>query len=92
MKQLDPWARRAFTRDEVLRIRKSLVAYAAGDLASDYMTAEQVVLGAESLTIALDDGDRVKAGLDALFKTLDSDANFSPGRFADVARSVQGRF
>ena len=92
IKKLEPWARRQFTRAEVARIRKTLVAYAASDLASDYNAAEQVVLGAESLSYALDDRESVKSGLDALFKAVERDSTFNPTRFADVARSVQARF
>jgi len=92
VKKLDPWARRSFTRAEVAKIRRTLVAYAANDLASDYVAAEQVALGAESLSYALDDFGSVKSGLDALFKAVESDSTFSPARFADVAKSVQARF
>jgi hypothetical protein len=92
IRKLEPLARRQYTPAEVARIRKTLVAYAAGDLASDYGAAEQVVLGTESLSYALNDQDSRKSGLDALFKAVESDSTFNPARFADVARSVQARF
>jgi hypothetical protein len=92
LRTIDPWSRRAFSRADVVKLRKTLLKYAATDLASDYVVAEQIVLGAESLSYSLGDQDRVKAGLDALFKAVESDATFSPARFAEVARGVQARF
>ena len=90
--KLEPWTRKQFTRAEVVKIRKTLVAYAANDLASDYGAAEQIALGAESLSYALNDWNSMKPGLDALFKAVESDATFDPALFVDVARSVEGRF
>jgi hypothetical protein len=92
IRKMEPWARKQFTRAEVAKIRKTLVVYAANDLASDYGAAEQIALGAESLSYALDDWNARKAGLDALFKAVESDSTFNPARFAEVARSVQARF
>lgn len=92
IKRVEPWTRRAFSRAEVAKVRKTLVNYAANDLASDYVAAEQIVLGAESLSYSLGDRETVKPALDALFTAVDSDAAFSPARFAEIARSVQARF
>jgi hypothetical protein len=88
----DAWARRAFARTDTAKIRKTLVDYAAADRASDFGAAEQIVLGVESLSYALGDRDRLKAALDALYRTVKSDSEFDPGRFADAAKSVQRQF
>lgn len=86
------WTSRAYTRSEVSAVRKALVALAAAGKASDYATAEQVVLGLESLSYSLDDRDSRKAALDALYKAVESDVSFNPARFAAEAKRAQGRF
>ena len=73
-------------------MRKTLVRYAAEDKAGDFTTAEQVVLGVESLSYALNDHDRRKAPLDALFNKVKSGVDFNPGQFADAARRIQSQF
>ena len=86
------WTTRAYTRAEVIAIRKSLIAFAAADHAGDYATAEQVVLGAESLSYSLQDRDGRKAALDALYKAVERDTAFDPTRFAAEAKRVQAQF
>jgi hypothetical protein len=86
------WTTRAYTRTEVIAIRKALVASAAAGNASDYATAEQVVLGVESLSYSLRDRDGHKAALDVLYKSVESDSAFNPTRFAAEAKRVQGQF
>ena len=86
------WTTRAYTRAEVVATRKALVAFAAADKASDYATAEQIVLGVESLSYSLRDREGRKAALDALYKAVESDAAFSPIRFAAEAKRVQAQF
>jgi hypothetical protein len=86
------WEKRQFTRADTAKIRKTLVDYAAADRASDFGAAEQIVLGVESLSYALGDRDKLKAPLDALYRSVKSDTDFDPGRFAETAKSVQRQF
>ncbi|HYM34946.1 MAG TPA: hypothetical protein VET48_06080, partial [Steroidobacteraceae bacterium] len=86
------WPRKSFTKAETAKIRKSLVDYAAADRASDFAAAEQMVLGAESLSYALGDRDKIKPALDVLYRAVKSDTEFDPGKFAEAAKSVQRQF
>jgi len=86
------WSRRAYSSAEIAAVRKILLRYAAEDKASDFITAEQVVLGVESLSYAMNDHDRRKAALDVLFDKVKSGVNFNPGQFADAARRIQSQF
>jgi hypothetical protein len=86
------WSKRGYSATEIAAVRKTLLRYAAEDKASDFTTAEQVVLGVESMSYSLNDHDRRKAPLDALFDKVKSGVNFNPGQFADTARRVQAQF
>jgi len=88
----EAWLRRAFPRSDTVKIRKTLVDYAAADRASDFVAAEQIVLGVESLSYALGDRDKLKAPLDVLYRAVKSDSEFDPSKFADAAKSVQRQF
>jgi hypothetical protein len=88
----EPWTRRAFSNAEITQIRRTLLQYAAADRASDYLAAEQIVLGVESLSLALNDRDRHSADIDALYGAVDTTGGFDPAQFATVARQKLGRF
>lgn len=92
MSRRDSLARRAYSRAEVVNVRKVLINYGAADKAGDYAAAEQIVLGVESLSYSLGDRDSKKAALDALYSAVKSDTNFSPQQFATAAKNVQGSF
>jgi hypothetical protein len=92
LRAIEPWARRAYSPAEITAVRKTLVRYAAEDRASDFITAEQIVLGVESLSYAVNDHDRRKSALDALFDKVKSGVNFNAGQFADAARRIQPQF
>jgi hypothetical protein len=86
------WETRKYSSAETAALRKALLRYGAADKASDFLTAEQVVLGVESLSYGLGDHDRHKAGLDSLYDAVKSNVTFNPGKFAEVCRSLQGQF
>jgi hypothetical protein len=86
------WTRRSFSRAELTAIRKTLLAYAANDRASDFLAAEQVELGVESLSYALGDHDRHNADIDALYNSVKTNSTFDPTQFAAAARTISGRF
>jgi hypothetical protein len=88
----DDWSRRRFSASDTAALRKALLRYAAQDKASDYIGAEQVVFGVDSLSYAAGDHDRRKAALDALYNAVASTAKFDPTQFADIARGLQGQF
>jgi hypothetical protein len=92
LKSSESWSRRVYSSAEIAAVRKVLLRYAAEDKASDFSTAEQMVLGIESMSYSLNDHDRRKAALDALFDKVKSGVNFIPGQFADAARRVQPQF
>jgi hypothetical protein len=86
------WETRKYSSAETAALRKALLRYGAADKASDFLTAEQVVLGVESLSYGIGDHDRHKAGLDSLYDAVKSNVTFNPGKFAEVCRSLQGQF
>jgi hypothetical protein len=69
-----------------------LIDYGASDKAGDYAAAEQIAIGAESLSYALGDRDSKKASLDALYNAVKNDTTFSPQGFAAAAKNAQGKF
>lgn len=86
------WSQRPYSRGETAALRRMLLRYGAADRASDFLSAEQLVLGVESLSYGLGDHDRRQPALDALYDTVKSSASFNPGRFAQVCGSLQGEF
>jgi len=88
----DDWTRRQYSRDDIARIRRTVLRYAAEDKASDFGAAEQVVMAADSLSYAAEDHDRHKAALDSLYNAVKSASGFDPTQFAGVARNVQSQF
>jgi len=86
------WTQRTFTPAQTAAIRRMLLQYAASDRASDYLTAEQFVLGVESLSYALEDHDRHNTDVDALYNAVRTSAAFDPAQFAAVAHQVAGHF
>lgn len=88
----EAWLRRPFSRDDIAKIRKTLVSYAAADKASDYAAAEQIVLGVESLSYSLGDRDKLKGALDKLYQAVRSETDFNPGQFMTAAQGIQKQF
>lgn len=86
------WVQRRYSRADTLSLRRTLLRFAAEDRASDFLTAEQVVLGVESLSYGVGDYERHKPAMDALYATVTSNATFNPTRFATVSRSIEGQF
>jgi hypothetical protein len=89
---MEAWTRRPFSRADLTAIRRTLLKYAADDRASDFLAAEQVELGVESLSYALGDHDRHNVDIDALYNAVKTNATFDPTQFAAVARTVSGHF
>lgn len=92
LKAHDSWADRQFTDAETGKVRHAVISMAAADKASDYMEAEQVVFGIQTLTYALGDLNSRKASLDQLFTAVKNQANFDPAQFVTTARAVQEKF
>jgi hypothetical protein len=92
IKSHDNWMDRQFTDAETTKVRRALVSLAAADKAFDYMSAEQVVFGVQTLTYALGDNNARKAPLDQLFNAVKNQHNFDPSQFAAAARAVQEKF
>jgi hypothetical protein len=88
----DEWARRSFSANDTGALRKALLRFAGDDHASDFQTAEQVVLGVESLSYSLGDHDRRKSAIDALYNGVASAAKYDPTQFAQIARGLVAQF
>ena len=84
------WIARVFTKSEVGQVRRSLARYAAEGRMGDFAAAEQTFLGIESLSLYIGDATRIRAQLDALFKTVESDRTFNPTQFAAAAKNLLG--
>jgi hypothetical protein len=85
-------AERKLSRDDVVAIRRSLLKLAAEEQAADYVAAQQVELAVESLSYRLDDQGSKRSSLDALFKTLKSDASYNPSQFSAAAKTALPKF
>jgi hypothetical protein len=85
-------ARRAYSRAEVVEIRRGLLALAASDTVGDYALAEQLVLGIESLSYAIGDRAGKKAALDRLFAAVKDRYAFAPAALVTAARGAQKSF
>jgi hypothetical protein len=88
----DGWARRQYSPDEIAKVRKTVIRYAADDKSSDFVAAEQVVMGVDSLSYAFGDHEKRKAALDALYNAVRTANSFDPKQFADVARGLLNQF
>lgn len=89
---LDSWTKRAYSTADIAKVRKTLLGYAAADKAADYGTAEQVVLGVQSLSYALGDYDRHKDSIKTLFAGLGTGSDFNAPQFVEIAKRVQPQF
>ena len=78
--------------DEIAKVRKTVIRYAADDKSSDFVAAEQVVMGMDSLSYAFGDHEKRKAALDALYNAVRTANSFDPKQFADVARGLLNQF
>jgi len=88
----ESWVKRVFSRTDIGNLRKTLLRYAASDRASDYLAAEQLVLGVQSMSDALGDSDQHKSDIDALNKAVYPSGSFDPAQFAETARQIARHF
>lgn len=92
---LEPATQREMSKEQIEKLRRLLLHYAGEDRASDYATAEQVVLGVQTLTYALVVSDQQKDHKDVfkvLFSSLGTGADFNGVQFAEVAKRTEGQF
>jgi hypothetical protein len=89
---LDGWTKRSYSSADIIKVRKTVLHYASQDKASDYGTAEQVVLGVQSLSYALGDYDRHKDVFKSLFDSLGTGSDFNVPQFAEVAKRAEAQF
>jgi hypothetical protein len=87
----ETWTSQALSTDQARRVRAGLLDEAAQGRMADFNDAEQVFLGVESLTFHLGDADALGPVLDTLFTSVEDDAAFDPGRFAQAARAARDR-
>jgi hypothetical protein len=77
---------------QTIALRRELVRFAASSEGVDYLTAEQVVLGMDSLTDGARDREHIHVALDSLYEAAKSSAGFDSARFRQNAVRVQGQF
>ncbi|MDZ7687087.1 MAG: hypothetical protein U5O39_20780 [Gammaproteobacteria bacterium] len=78
-----------YSDQDMRAIRKVLLDRAGEGEYHDFTNAEQAFLAVETLSIELDEYERLGASLDAWFDTVSDEHDFSPGRFSTVARQVR---
>jgi hypothetical protein len=88
----DALARKQYSSADVVKMRKTLARYAISEKAGDYATAEQLVLGLESLSYTIGDRDSKKAALDGLYNAVKNENTFSPQQFTTAATNAQKSF
>ena len=88
----EDWARRKYSKEEIAKVRRTVIRYASQDKASDFMAAEQVEIGMESLTDAYGDRAAHQAALDVLYKLVNKPSAFDPEQFKVAAGKVLSQF
>jgi len=79
------WLARDITQAEIRAIRKAVAALGANGTISDFASAEQALLAIESLSLYLEDADRIGAALDRLYEVVESET-YTPAAFRSAAR------
>jgi hypothetical protein len=88
------WTRQSFSVSQTIALRRALVRFAASGSARDFLVAEQIVVGMDTLTegISADDRKQHQAALDALYGAAKSSSAFDGARFIEVAGKNQSQF
>ena len=86
------WLEKPFNLNQVRAIRRAMVGAAAKGRFFNYIAAEQMVMGVQSLSFHVGDADKLAAPIDQLFDSLQTNANYSPQRFRSVSVSVLDAF
>lgn len=77
-----------YSEQDMRAIRRVLLEKAGQGEYHDFTNAEQAFLAVETLSIELVEYEQLGAALDSWFDTVSDEHDFSPGRFAQVARQV----
>ena len=80
---------RQFSSDTLRQLRGCLLRDAANGRFRHMTTAEQLFYAVETLTIELGEDERLKAQLDALFASVEYEADFIPVEFAARASRLR---
>lgn len=78
-----------YGEQDMRSIRRVLLERSGEGEYHDFTNAEQAFLAVETLSIELGEYEQLGASLDAWFDTVSDENDFSPGRFASVARQVR---
>ncbi|HTV96487.1 MAG TPA: multiheme c-type cytochrome [Steroidobacteraceae bacterium] len=89
---LESWTKRSYSSADIIKVRKTMLRYGGDDRACDYGTAEQVVLGVQTLSYALGDYERRKDAFKSLFDALGTGSDFNAPQFAEVVKRTQAQF
>ena len=76
---------RTYTKDDMRKLRKSLLDKSASGEYRDFTSAEQVFLAVETLSLSLGQSDKYATSLDKLFASVENEDNFVPRSFAVIA-------
>ncbi len=76
---------RTYTKEDMRKLRKSLLDKSSSGEYRDFTSAEQVFLAVETLSLSLGQSDKYGSILDKLFATVENEDDFVPRSFAVVA-------
>mgnify|MGYP000412744430 CR=1 FL=1 len=85
-------AGQSYSTNTMRAVRKNLVSKSAKGEYRDFSAAEQAFLAVDSITIVLNEGDKLAASLDQWYDSLSDENRFSPKGFATVANKIKKAF
>jgi hypothetical protein len=83
-----PWLKATYEPAKARAVRRALVELSADGTLSDFAVAAQVVLGVESLSLAVGDSAKLDAAFNRFYKAVEDDQTFRPGQFSAAARDM----
>ena len=93
IKQLDSQlAGKAYSAGDMRAVRQNLLSKSAKGEYRDFSAAEHAFLAVDSITITLDEGDKLASSLDQWYDSLSDEDRFSPKGFANVANKIKRAF
>jgi hypothetical protein len=85
-------ARPALSQPQTVALRRELVRFAASGGSHDFLLAEQIVLGVDSLTEGAQDRAQHQAALDFLYESAKTSTEFDSTHFTQSAAKIQAQF
>jgi Cytochrome c554 and c-prime len=76
------------SNEKIKALRRAIAEKGSQGAYSDFTSAEQAFLAIESLSYSLNDRDRLEAGLDAVYKSVDNEFSFNPASFRQALSNI----